>query len=302
MPFQRVSIDKGPPSVISTNAIPEGRLYDKAIQLLKGSDVEFHRHNRLDIALSTNLPIALIFLPAADIPTFVGEGRCDMGITGVDQVEESQVDVDLPLDLKFGKCKLQVQVPIASGIKDPKDLIGMTIVSSFTTLTRQYFEKLEGVAPGAALQTRIKFVGGSVEASCALGVADGIVDLVESGETMRAAGLIDIDTVLSTSAYLIQSKTPAHPELVEKIKGRIEGVLTAQKFVLATYNAPRESLDQLLELTPGRRAPTVSPIDDDGWVAVSSMIERKRKGEVMDKLKELGASDIMVMEISNCRV
>jgi ATP phosphoribosyltransferase len=244
----------------------------------------------------------LIFLPAADIPTFVAEGRCDLGITGVDQVEESEVDVDLPLDLKFGKCKLQVQVPLRGDVKDPKQLIGKTIVSSFTKLTRKYFEKLEGVQPGAPIQTKIKYVGGSVEASCALGVADAIVDLVESGETMRAAGLVDIDTVLTTSAYLIQSKTVSEPELVKKIKGRIEGVLTAQKFVLCTYNAPREKLDELLSLTPGRRAPTVSPIDDDGWVAVSSMIERAVKGEVMDKLKDLGASDIMVMEISNCRV
>ncbi|KAH3688423.1 hypothetical protein WICPIJ_000562 [Wickerhamomyces pijperi] len=284
-------------------AVPKkGRLYEKAIQLLKGSDVEFNRSSRLDIAISTNLQVALIFLPAADIPTFVGEGRCDLGITGVDQVEESEVDVELPIDLKFGKCKLQVQVPLNGPYKEPKQLIGKTIVSSFTTLTRKYFEKLEGVAPGAPLQTKIKYVGGSVEASCALGVADAIVDLVESGETMRAAGLIDIDTVISTSAYLIQSKNPSQPELVEKLKARIEGVLAAQRYVLCTYNAPRDNLSQLLSITPGRRGPTVSPIDDDGWVSVSSMIERSSKGDILDQLKELGAADIMVSEISNCRV
>ncbi|KAH3675925.1 hypothetical protein WICMUC_002221 [Wickerhamomyces mucosus] len=274
----------------------------KTIQLLKGSDVEFHRSSRLDIAISTNLPVALIFLPAADIPTFVGEGRCDLGITGVDQVEESEVDVELALDLKFGKCKLQVQVPTNGPYKEPSQLIGKTIVSSFTTLTTKYFEKLEGVEPGAPLKTKIKYVGGSVEASCALGIADAIVDLVESGETMKAAGLIDIDTVLTTSAYLIESRNASEPELVKKIKSRIEGVLAAQRYVLCTYNAPREQLAHLLTVTPGRRGPTVSPIDDDGWVSVSSMIERASKGDVLDKLKEGGASDIMVTEISNCRV
>lgn len=217
-------------------------------------------------------------------------------------MEESEVDVELPIDLKFGKCKLQVQVPLNGPYKEPKQLIGKTIVSSFTTLTRKYFEELEGVAPGAPLKTKIKYVGGSVEASCALGVADAIVDLVESGETMRAAGLIDIDTVISTSAYLIQSKTPSQPELVEKIKARIEGVLAAQRYVLCTYNAPREHLTKLLTITPGRRGPTVSPIDDDGWVSVSSMIERSSKGDILDNLKECGAADIMVTEISNCRV
>lgn len=289
-------------SLILTNLILEGRLYERAVQLLKGSDIEFHRYNRLDIALSTNLPIALIFLPAADIPTFVGEGRCSLGITGVDQVEESEVDVELALDLAFGKCRLQVQVPQDGPIKNPKQLIGKTIVSSFTTLTRKYFEKLEGVKSGEPLKTKIKFVGGSVEASCALGVADAIVDLVESGETMRAAGLIDIDTVLSTSAYLIESKNPSHPELVKTIKNRIEGVLAAQKYILCNYNAPRDNLDALLSITPGRRAATVSPLDDEGWVAISSMIEKAKKGEIMDKLKAGGASDILLFEISNCRV
>lgn len=269
--------------------------------MLQGSDITFHRSNRLDIALSTSLPIALVFLPAADIPTFVGEGRCSLGITGVDQVKESDVDVELALDLMFGKCSLQIQVPQDGPYKEPKQLIGKTIVSSFTNLTRQYFEKLEGVKPGEALQTKIKYVGGSVEASCALGVADAIVDLVESGETMRAAGLIDIDTLLDTSAYLIKSKNPTHPELVETITSRIAGVLVAQKYVLCNYNTPRENLSEVLKLTPGRRAATISPLEDTNWVAVSSMIEKKRKGEIMDGLKKAGASDILLFDISNAR-
>ncbi|KAH3658788.1 hypothetical protein OGATHE_006514 [Ogataea polymorpha] len=268
----------------------------------KSSDIQFNRSSRLDIALCTNLPIALIFLPAADIPTFVGEGRCSIGITGVDQVKESDVDVDISMDLLFGKCKLQIQVPENGPYEKPEQLIGKTIVSSFTNLTRQYFEELEGVKPGEPLKTKIKFVGGSVEASCALGVGDAIVDLVESGETMKAAGLHAIGTILNTSAHLIISRHPSHPELVEVIKSRLEGVLAAQRYVLCNYNAPRSMLPSLLKLTPGRRAATVSPLDDSEWVAVSSMVERKDMGNVMDKLKELGASDILVFEISNCRV
>ncbi|ODV59096.1 HisG-domain-containing protein [Ascoidea rubescens DSM 1968] len=281
-------------------AVPKkGRLYEKCIGLLKGADIKFNRSKRLDIALCTNLPIALIFLPAADIPTFVGEGRCSLGVTGVDQVKESNVDVDLAMDLLFGRCKLQLQVPENGELKKPQDFIGKTIVSSFTSLTREYFEKLEGKKD---ITTKIKYVGGSVEASCALGVADAIVDLVESGETMRAAGLIDIDTILDTSAHLIISKNPSHPELVNVIKSRIEGVLAAQKHVLCTYNAPRSILPTVLKLTPGRRAATVSPLEVDDWVSVSSMIERSKSGIIMDQLKEAGASDILLFEISNCRV
>ncbi|KAG7817312.1 hypothetical protein KL919_003784 [Ogataea angusta] len=206
------------------------------------------------------------------------------------------------MDLLFGRCKLQVQVPENGPYEKPEQLIGKTIVSSFTNLTRQYFEELEGVRPGEPLKTKIKFVGGSVEASCALGVGDAIVDLVESGETMKAAGLHAIGTILNTSAHLIISRNPSHPELVEVIKSRLEGVLAAQRYVLCNYNAPRSMLPSLLKLTPGRRAATVSPLDDGEWVAVSSMVERKDMGNIMDKLKELGASDILVFEISNCRV
>jgi len=173
----------------------EGRLNEATLNLLSGSDIQFHRHNRLDIALVKNHKIALVFLPAADIPTFVGEGRVDLGITGRDQVAEHEVlnpptedsGVDELLDLEFGKCKLQVQVPEKGNISKPEELIGRNVVTSFTNLATSYFQKLEGQATNgmangdskpAQLNTHIKYVGGSVEAACALGVADGIVDLV----------------------------------------------------------------------------------------------------------------------------
>lgn len=172
----------------------EGRLHQQCLDLLSGSDIQFHRHNRLDIALVKNLPLALVFLPAADIPTFVGEGRVDLGITGRDQVAEHEaatpptdtIGVEQVLDLGFGGCKLQVQVPENSGITDPKQLVGKNIVTSFTQLSEVYFRNLEHGEGSASvngdnkikLNTTIKYVGGSVEAACALGVADGIVDLV----------------------------------------------------------------------------------------------------------------------------
>lgn len=284
-------------------AVPKkGRLYESCQKLLLGADIKFRRSNRLDIAISTNLPVALVFLPAADIPVFVAEGRCSLGITGIDQVMESNVKCTDMLDLQFGACKLQVQVPERGTITDPKQLIGGTIVTSFTHLTTQYFEKLEGKQPGEPLATKIKFVGGSVEAAVALGVGDAIVDLVESGETMRAAGLKPIDTVLETSARLIRSETTANVELTERLFKRIEGVVASTKFVLCNYNIPRASLKNALKITPGRRAATVSPLDDESWVAVSSMVLTKKIAEVMDELTGVGAEDILVIGLENCRV
>ena len=285
-------------------AVPKkGRLAEACNKLLLGSDIKFRRSNRLDIALSTNLPIALVFLPAADIPVFVGEGRCSLGITGIDQVMESNVQVDDLLDLQFGSCKLQVQVPANGTIKDTKELIGKTIVTSFTHLTKEYFRKLEGKQENEELATKIKYVGGSVQAAVALGVGDAIVDLVESGETMRAAGLTAIDTVLDTSARLISSvHNNRNAELVDLIRKRIQGVVASNQFVLCNYNIKRSLLPVALKITPGRRAATVSPLDEDGWVAVSSMVERKRVAEVMDKLTAEGAEDILVIGLDNCRV
>ncbi|CAK7900160.1 ATP phosphoribosyltransferase [[Candida] anglica] len=289
-------------------AVPKkGRLYEKCCQLLNGADIQFRRSNRLDIALSTNLPIALIFLPAADIPVFVGEGNCDLGITGLDQIKEADMfeSIEDLLDLQFGSCKLQIQVPAEGDITSAEQLVGKKIVSSFTKLATDYFSELEGNV--AKPTTSIRYVGGSVEASCALGVADAIVDLVESGETMKAAGLKPLETILETSAHLISSKKPRYPELVEKIHQRFEGILAAKKYVLCNYNAARSILPTVLTITPGRRSATVSPLEkkegeDEEWIAVSSMVEKKKIGDIMDELKKAGATDILVFEINNCRV
>lgn len=288
---------------------PEGRLYEKCCGLLAGVDIQFRRSNRLDIALSTNMPVALIFLPAADIPTFVGEGKCDLGITGLDQVMEANMFdsvLDL-LDLQFGKCKLQVQVPEEGEYNEPAQLIGKKIVTSFTKLAADYFEDLEKTSGASTGNTTIKYVGGSVEASVALGVGDAIVDLVESGETMKAAGLKAISTVLTTSAHLISSKQPRFPELVETIFSRFQGIMAANSYVLCNYNAPRSIVPDVLKITPGRRSATISslekqPGDTEEWVAISSMVEKSRIGHVMDELKKAGASDVLVFDINNCRV
>jgi ATP phosphoribosyltransferase len=139
-------------------AVPKkGRLHTACLDLLSGSDIQFHRHNRLDIALVKNLPLALVFLPAADIPTFVGEGRVDLGITGQDTVAEHEATtpgteasgiVEL-LDLEFGRCKLQVQVPEKGDIETPQQLVGRNVVTSFTALSEKYFRDLESKAQQA---------------------------------------------------------------------------------------------------------------------------------------------------------
>jgi ATP phosphoribosyltransferase len=126
-------------------------------------------------------------------------------------------------------------------------------------------------------------------------------NLLESGETMKAAGLKAIDTVVDSQAVLIKSRSPSNPKMVELIASRIRGVIAAQKYVLCQYNIKRESLPQATKITPGKRAATVTTLDEEGWVAVSSMVEKKKVAVVMDELTEVGATDILVLDIHNTR-
>ncbi|KKA30475.1 hypothetical protein TD95_000638 [Thielaviopsis punctulata] len=314
-------------------AVPKkGRLNQACLNLLEGADIQFRRENRLDIALVKNHPIALVFLPAADIPTFVGEGRVDLGITGWDQVAEhdaamranrraeallsgSPVPAETPAEgtatgavggcvtvmpLGFGSCKLQVQVPVKGAHKQSSSLVGKAVCTSFVNLAASHFAKLEGCDP-SEITTKIIEISGSVEAACALGVADGIVDLVESGETMRAAGLTAIDTVVDTQAVLIKSLNPSDEKLVDKIAKRISGVITAQRYVLCQYNILSSLLPEAVKITPGKRAPTVTQLSDAGWISVSAMVEKKKIATVMDDLSDIGAKDILVLDIHNTR-
>ncbi|KAK4330129.1 ATP phosphoribosyltransferase [Rhodotorula toruloides] len=284
-------------------AIPKkGRLYEKCLQLLAGADIQFTRSHRLDVCLVRNHNMALVFLPAADIPRFVGEGNVHFGITGQDMVAEADVNglVSETLQLEFGKCKLQVQVPERGDIKTVEDLVGKKVVTSFEVLAGRYFGELDVKSAKEGVKTKIEYIGGSVEAACALGLADGI----ESGETMRAAGLHAIETILTSQAVLIRSNKPSdeHDALIQRITSRIAGVVAAGKYVLCNYNIPRKVVQEATRVTPGRRAATVSPLDDPEWVAVSSMVLKAQVADVMDKLQAIGASDILVIGLNNCRV
>jgi len=290
-------------------AVPKkGRLYEKTMELLAGADIQFRRSNRLDVCSVVNHPITLVFLPAADIPSFVGKGDVDIGITGHDVILEAGMSelVTEVLQLGFGQCALQVQVPQSSSITNVEELAGKRVVTSFEVVSGKYFEKLDAkLGLEGDKRTKIQYIGGSVEAACALGLADGIVDLVESGETMRAAGLHAIQTVLKTEAVLIKSAVPKHEHLkpiIDLITRRLAGVIASTKYVLCQYNIRRSALSLATAITPGRRAPTISPLEDPDWLAVNSMVERKKQANVMDQLVEIGAEDVFILNLDNCRV
>ncbi|KAJ2811881.1 ATP phosphoribosyltransferase (ATP-PRTase) (ATP-PRT) [Coemansia furcata] len=188
-------------------AVPKkGRLYDQCLGLLSSIGIEFNCKPHHNIALVTNMPIAL-----------------------------TKNDVAELMCLGFGKCKLQVQAPLGhQGVVSAEDLVGKRIVTSFINLTKQRFAQLEGVSDPEKICTQVRFVSGSVEAACGLGLADGIGDLVESGDTMRAAGLHAIDTILDTESVPITNQNPGFPKLAAIIQKRVEGILTARQYVFVS--------------------------------------------------------------------
>jgi len=279
-------------------AVPKkGRLYNRVLSMLDAVGLVYRRANRLDIANCSNLPISLVFLPAKDIAYYVGEGQVDLGITGEDIIAEADVKVNSLLKLGIGKCRLCVQGP--KGLyKKAEELAGKRIVTSFPKLAKDFFSKFD---KKLETTTNIKYVSGSVEAAIGLGLADGIVDLVETGTTMEAAGLEVVEDVMKSETVLISNPKNKHPELVSSIYKRIQGYIVAKNQCMISYNIPKKSLKKALEITPGHESPTVTDLSDPAWCAVSALIKRKDAQYIFDRLETVGAKSILTFAIDNCR-
>lgn len=289
-----------PPDNVVMGVPKKGRLYDRCMKLLAGAGMDHRRPERVDIAQCSDLPVTLVFLPAHDIAMFVGEGNVDIGITGLDVVRETsdESEIDVAMELGFGKCKLCVQAPVAAGITDVKTLSGKRIVTSFPSVCKSFFDQYD--TPDNP--TKIKYVSGSVEAACGLGLADAVVDLVETGTTMRAAGLEVVADVMDSQCLLIVGKQTKHRAMVDLIVRRIEGYITAEKYLMVSYNVSKDNLEASKKVAPGKQSPTVSQLDTEGWVAVQSLILKKDSSRVMDDLQACGATDILLFALHNTRI
>jgi ATP phosphoribosyltransferase len=283
-------------------AIPKkGRIAEKIFELLAGCDIKYTKSARVDIAACTNMPMDIVFLPAADIAMYVADGSVDLGITGQDIIRETGRPVNHEIDLGIGACRLCVQWPRShEGKSTVKDMLGTRVVTSFPNIAKEYFNELAGGEPHS---TEVKFLHGSVEAACGMGLADCIVDLVETGDTMRAAGLEIASVIMHSQAVLISkpNTSAGHLEMIQYLKRRVVGYLTATKYCYFCYNCPKEKLPEAEKLTPGKRSPTVSTLEDSDWVAVSVLVKRSDIQGIMDSLEKVGAVDMLVWDLKNTR-
>ncbi|MEX2142195.1 MAG: ATP phosphoribosyltransferase [Pirellulales bacterium] len=273
----------------------KGRLAETAEALLKDAGLSFRRSERSLFARCKELPVEVTFLRTDDIPVLCAEGAIDMGVTGADLIAESRVEVIQRLELGVGTCRLAVCVPDDSPLGSAAELNGARIATSFPRITEQYLRE-----HGA--EAHLVTLSGSVEIMIALGVADAIVDLVETGSTLAANQLRILDEIGNYETVLIQNHDQRHAELADRIVRRVEGVVIARSYSLLEYNVPRAKLREAEQITPGFNSPTVSALEDPNWCAVRVMVRRKEVISIMERLEALGASAILETEITNCRL
>jgi ATP phosphoribosyltransferase len=273
----------------------KGRLADQSAELLGQAGLRFRRQDRSLFARVNGMDIDMTFLRTDDIPVLCAEGAIDMGITGSDLVEEAGVEIHNRLALGVGRCRLSICVPEESEFQSPGDLHGRRVATSFPRVTSSYLAR-----HGA--EAHLVPLSGSVEIMVSLGVADGIVDLVETGSTLAANRLRILTDIGHYETILVQNPRCLHAELADRVVRRLEGVVIARGYSLLEYNIPRAKLARAEELTPGFNSPTVNALEDPQWCAVRAMVPRSQVIEVMEKLEELGASAILETQITNCRL
>ena len=273
----------------------KGRLADLAGELLKEAGLSFRRQERTLFARCREIPVDVTFLRTDDIPVLCAEGAIDMGITGGDLVAESGAEVIERLELGVGSCRLAICVPDDSPIRSPAELHGRRVATSFPRVTSRFLAR-----HGA--EAHLVTLGGSVEIMIALGVADAVVDLVETGSTLAANRLRVLEEAGRYQTLLIQNRAARHAELADRVVRRLEGVVIARGYSLLEYNVPRHKLPDAERITPGFNSPTVSALEDPQWCAVRVMVKRDEVIDIMERLEALGASAILETRITNCRL
>lgn len=273
----------------------KGRLAEIAGELLKEAGLSFRRQERTLFARCKEVPVDVTFLRTEDIPVLCAEGAIDMGITGGDLIAESGAEVLQRLELGVGQCRLAICVPEESEIRSARELDGCRIATSFPRVTATYLAQ-----HGA--QAHLVNLSGSVEIMIALGVADAIVDLVETGSTLAANRLRILDEAGRYETLLIQNRNCRQGELADRVVRRLEGVVIARSYSLLEYNVPRHLLPQAEQITPGFNSPTISALEDPAWCAVKVMVKRGQVIDIMERLEALGASAILETQITNCRL
>lgn len=274
-----------------------GRLADRSLDLIRDAGLRVMKGANDLLYRVENYPIDLLRVRDDDIPTFVADGVCDLGVVGENVLEEArnggpQAEVVMPLG--FGRCTLKIATPPEFDYAGPQSLAGLRIATSYPRILKRYLDQND-------VEAGIVTMKGAVEVAPRLKLSAAICDLVSTGATLEANGLVARDVVLDSQAVLIRSPVAPEPELaglLDNIILRMSGVVASQGAKYVMLNAPRAALDQISAILPGAGSPTVTPLAGrDDAVAVHAVCQENVFWETLERLKAAGASAILVLPI-----
>jgi ATP phosphoribosyltransferase len=277
-------------------AVPnKGSLAQVAIATLNEAGYRQRTDDRDLIISDPDNGVEFYYLRPRDIAVYVGSGELEAGITGRDLLIDSGASASEILSLDFGKSTFRFAGPMDKNLTI-SDIAGKRVATAYPGLVQQYLMDLK-------IDAEIVRLDGAVESSVRLGVADLVADVVSTGNTLRQAGLkIFGEPILQSEAVVIsRTKNEIRPELEVLIR-RLQGVVTARRYVLLDYDVQKQHLDQACLITPGLESPTISALQKPDWVAVRAMVLRDETNNVMDQLWAIGARGILVTDIHACRL
>ena len=277
-------------------AVPnKGSLAESSISILKEAGYRQRTDSRDLVLADPDNGVEFYYLRPRDIAVYVGSGELEAGITGRDLLIDSAADAEEVLSLDFGGSTFRFAAPTGKDWKI-SDLAGKRIATAYPGLVQHSLK-------GLNIQAQIVRLDGAVESSVRLGVADMIADVVSTGNTLRQAGLQTFgEPILSSEAIVIKRTGVAIPAGLEVLIRRLQGVVTARRYVLLDYDVSKDLVEKACAITPGLESPTISPLQKADWVAVRAMVLRKETNRVMDELWALGARGILVTDIHACRL
>ena len=278
-------------------AVPnKGSLSEPAAEMLREAGYRQRRDTRELVLPDPDNDAEFFFLRPRDIAVYVGAGTVDVGITGRDLMLDSHSAAVEHLPLGFARSTFRFATT-AGTLTDVRQIAGLRVATSYPVLVADWLRE-RGIEPASVVR-----LDGAVETAIRLGVADVIADVVETGTTLRAAGL-DVfgEPLLRSEAVLVRRSDTEPPAGLDVLTRRLQGVLTARQYVLMDYDVPADLVDAAVAITPGLESPTVSPLHNSQWCAVRAMVRRDETNRVMDALYDVGARAILVTSIHACRL
>jgi ATP phosphoribosyltransferase len=279
-------------AVIKLAIQKSGRLSEKTIELLKNCGIKFISNSSRLKTQAFNFPMEILFLRDDDIPGYVADGVADLGILGMNEIDEQQKDVNIIKKLGFSGCRLSIAVPNAFDYKDIHSMEGKRIATSYPSILRKYLNDNK-------VNAEIHEISGSVEIAPTIGLTDAICDIVSTGGTLLSNGLKEVETIYKSEAALIGNKklSAAKQAILEKWMLRIEAVNKASSNKYILMNVPNEAVEEVARLLPGMKSPTVIPLKEKGWSSVHSVINEDDFWDIIEKVRNAGAQGILVCPI-----